>query len=235
MRSPFAPLMIGLLSLCVAACGGAGKGMRSTSQAAFGAAKSGGAPATAAPSARPTRGYLNDGDNDPNNDNDPDDLNGRKTDDDNDSPEDHMNPENNRYHDKDDNSIVDSGHAASAADKQVVTALVKRYYATAAAGDGTMACSMIVSSLARATPEDYGQAPGPYYLRGAKTCAAVMSLLFKHFHGQLTGAIEVTGVRVEGNQARVLLGSTTMPAGYISVERERGAWKIDTLLGGPLP
>jgi hypothetical protein len=34
--------MIGLLSLCVAACGGASKGMRSASQAAFGAAKLGG-------------------------------------------------------------------------------------------------------------------------------------------------------------------------------------------------
>jgi hypothetical protein len=235
MKRLFALPAIALLSLGATACGGSSKGPHSASQSASRVASSGSAAVTTPSSTAPTQHYLNDGDNDPNNDNDPDDRTVNKIDEDNDSPEDHMNPQNDRYHDKDDDSIVASDHAASAAEKRAITALVKRYYTVAAAGDGATACSMIYSTLVEAIPEDYGQAPGPVYLRGGKTCQAVMSLLFRHFHSQLTGAIEVTGVRVKGNHALALLGSKTVPASMINMERERGAWKIDELLGVPLP
>jgi hypothetical protein len=51
----------------------------------------------------------------------------------------------------------------------------------------------------------------------------------------LAGGFAVTGVRVEGSEARALLGSRTLPASFVVVTRERGAWKIDELIGQPLP
>lgn len=62
-----------------------------------------------------------------------------------------------------------------------------------------------------------------------------MSKLFKHYHSQLIGPIQVTGVRVSGREARVLLGSKIMPASYILIKRERDTWKVDGLIGQPLP
>jgi hypothetical protein len=223
VRSLLALLTVTLLGLGVTACGDTSAGSNASSNADG----EGGSAAT--------QRYLNDGDNDPHNDNDYDDLYGKKTDEDSDEPEDRMNPENGNYHDKDDGDIVDYGHVADASEEQAVTALVKRYYAVAVAGDGAKACGMIAPAFAKAIPEDYGQAPGPSYLRGGKTCQAVMSLLFKHVHRELTGAIKVTGVRVAGSQAYAFLGSSTMFASYIVARRRHGVWTIDGLLGGPLP
>ena len=136
------------------------------------------------------------------------------------------------------NSVLDYGRAASATDKQAVTALVKRYYAAAAAGEGATACSLIQSSLANAVAEDYGQAPGPSYLRGGKTCQAVMSLLFKHDHHQLIAEVrtlDMTRVRVKGNIGLAVLGFRAMPEREISVSREGSVWKINALLDSQLP
>jgi hypothetical protein len=134
-----------------------------------------------------------------------------------------------------DNGVVTYGHAASAADRLAVTALVERYYAAAAAQDSARACSLTYYILVETMPEQYGQPPGPLYLRGAKTCRAVLSIVFKRFHTQLTEPPEVTGVRVEGDLAYALLGWATMPVGFMEVRREGGAWKIDRVLAAPLP
>jgi hypothetical protein len=126
------------------------------------------------------------------------------------------------------------GHEASAADKRAITVLVNSYYAAAAADDGAKACSLIYSLFAEAIPEDYGQPPGPPELRG-KTCAAVMAKLFKHVPGQPSAVLaktKVTAVRVKGRNGYALLRSSRMPRGYIQVERELGAWKIGSLIGG---
>jgi hypothetical protein len=236
MRSLLALMTVALLSLGGGGCGSE----RSESRLSSGAAVAGRAatsttPASTAPGARPTGSYLNDGDNDPSNDNDSDDRDDSKIDDDSDYPEDHLNPENDRYHDKDDTSVVAFGSPASTADRLAVTALVKRYYAAGAADDGAKACATMVPSVAQGTPEDYGRAPGPGYLRGANTCKAVMSLLLEHFNSRFAPAFDVTGVRVKGDDAYALLGSKTGPASYIILRRERGGWKVNGLLGGPLP
>jgi hypothetical protein len=133
-----------------------------------------------------------------------------------------------------DNGISTYGHEASAADRRTITALVKRYYKAAAEDDGATACSLIYSILAEAVPEDYGQPPGPPALRG-KTCAVVMSKLFKRIPGQpssVLSATEVTGVRVAGRRGFAQLHSSAMPTGEIAVERELGRWKIGSLTGG---
>ena len=59
--------------------------------------------------------------------------------------------------------------------------------------------------------------------------------LFRHSHAELTGPVEVTGARVDGNQAYVLLGSTSKAVSFIGLLRERGAWKVNELIGTPLP
>lgn len=71
-------------------------------------------------------------------------------------------------------------------------------------------------------------------MRGT-SCQTVVSLLFRHFHKRLNGRVQVTGVRINGNEAYAFVGSTTKPASFIIVKREGGDWKIGTLLGGPLP
>jgi hypothetical protein len=203
-------LAIGLLVVSVSACGRTGKST---------------APAS-------TAGYLNDGDKDMIGDADSD--NGH--DNDHDNSEDHKLDDNGRYHDGDDRAVARFGHRASAADRRAVTTAVKRYYAVATSGDGEKGCSMLRPSVAKAVPEDYGYgSAGPSYLHAGKTCPQVMTLLFRNLHAQLVDPVEVTGVRISGNQAVALLGSKRMPAGDISIAHQGGAWKIGSIMGTPLP
>ncbi len=140
--------------------------------------------------------------------------------------------------DNDNRGALLFGHAASAPEKRTITALVKRYYTTALAGDGARACSMLYSTLAEAVPEDYGLVPGPVYMRGAKTCPAAMALLFKHFHAQLAlevPKLEVTRVRLIEHHGYALLSFGTLPEREILVIREGHTWKIGGIYDGELP
>jgi hypothetical protein len=138
-------------------------------------------------------------------------------------------------------SALHFGHAASAADQQAVTALLERYYAAAAAGDGANACSMIVSSLAEAIVEDYGPgSPAPSYLKTGTTCPAIMAMLFKHFHSQLTAELpklRVTRVRLVGRAGFAILSFGTMPEREFPVgfEKHAHAWKVQGLIDRELP
>jgi hypothetical protein len=133
-----------------------------------------------------------------------------------------------------DDNINGYGHEASAADRRAIAALVKRYYAAAATDNGAKACSMVYSIFAESIPEDYGKPPGPPAFRGLKTCAAVVSKLFKMLPGQPPSVLyktEVTGVRLYGNHGFAQLHSSAIPTGKFFVERERGVWKAGTLIG----
>jgi hypothetical protein len=176
--------------------------------------------------------YLNDGDNDPIGDEDPD----NRRDDDNDASWDYQpeTNENNEFRDGDDSSIVTFGAKASAPEAQAIAAIVKRYYVAASVSDGGKACATILPGFAAAIPLDYGR-DGSAYLRGAKTCQAVMTRLFKHLHHELSVPPTVVAVRVSGERALALLGSRKMPASYIDLQRERGAWMIDELTGSRMP
>ncbi|HEY5194258.1 MAG TPA: hypothetical protein VIJ39_10360 [Solirubrobacteraceae bacterium] len=137
--------------------------------------------------------------------------------------------------DNDDRVITAYGQPASSADRQAIVALVERYYRAAVADDATSACSLLFSLLAESIPEDYGQEPGPTYLRGLKSCPAILLLMLQHARSELASEIEVIGVRVRGKRAYVLLGSATKPASYLIVHREARTWKIDQMLPGTLP
>lgn len=174
---------------------------------------------------------------------DPDDYASGVSDADNDDikgPKDRDNDADNKtgsYYDDDDKSIRAFGHAAGAADRRAITALVKRYFTLAAAGDGSRACSLLHPALAKAVPESYGQPPGPAYLRG-KTCAQVITKLFMRDHEQLNaylGNLEVTGVRLDRNRGLAVLRFARLPGRQIQVEREHKTWKIGELLDRELP
>ncbi len=134
-------------------------------------------------------------------------------------------------------SVLGFGHGASPGDRRTVTRLVKRYYAAAAAEDGATACSLIPSNLARAVPEDYGQAPGPRYLRGGKTCSAVMSRLFTYLHRRMASeaaTLKVTRVRLKSKGGYAVLRFNAPPERELNVVREGGTWKVGSLLDSDL-
>ncbi len=240
MRRMLVATVVALSSFGMQACGASSGGSRDDARtdstaASSTTASSAATPPTTAPSPRPAagvHGYLNDGDNDASSDDDPDDRETPKVDNDSDAPEDNLHPENGSYHDKDDDVAV-YGPRAGPSVERTIAALVRRYYAVAASGNGVKACSMMYSIFAEGMAEDYGQPPGPPYLRG-KTCGAVMDRMFEHSREQLASRYVVTEVRVRGNSGFVLLGSRTQPASAMIVRRERGIWKINSLLGEPL-
>jgi hypothetical protein len=140
--------------------------------------------------------------------------------------------------DHDDHITEAYGHAASATEKMAVSAVLRRYYTVAVAGDGVQACGMISSSLARSIPKDYGQPPGPPALRG-KTCSVVMSKFFAQQHRLLvaeTPTMNVTRVRVKSNSALAFLAFATTPEPRdIGLERSGDTWKVTSLLDNSLP
>jgi hypothetical protein len=138
------------------------------------------------------------------------------------------------YHDSDDRNILAYGDSAGVADKLTLTNLVKLYYAAATAEDGERACSLVTPHYVRLIVEEFGGAGGPRYMRG-KTCPVVMSSFFKHEHRLLSLGVEITSVRISGDQAFVLLGSSALPASYITLKHQGSAWRVEDLLGVPLP
>ncbi len=137
--------------------------------------------------------------------------------------------------DSDDAPVRFFGHEASAAERQPIVALITRYYALAAKGDGVHACPLIHSLVVESIAEEYGSLPA---LR-AKTCGAIVSNLFRQRHSRLvldSTTLEITSVRVEGNRALVLLRFAKAPVpNYIPVHREGRAWKIWELFDGQMP
>jgi hypothetical protein len=140
--------------------------------------------------------------------------------------------------DKSNGSLLDHGHTADAVDTRAVTALIMRYYAAARREDGSAACSMLYTTLEESVPEDYGQSPpSKPYLRGT-TCAAVLTLLFKHERLQIAAEytkLKVARVAIEERHGIVLLHFGSMPERQIPVEREGHEWKLTQILDGEVP
>lgn len=136
-------------------------------------------------------------------------------------------------YDNDNSGVVSYGRSAGRTEKQAIVKLVERYYAAAAAADGGLGCALLFSRLAKAIPQEYGRPPGPPGLRG-RTCAVVMSKVFRQVHLQVThdvAVLQVRGVRVEGHHALVLLRFGRLSEERaIAVEREGSVWKVDGLL-----
>ncbi|MGA9285385.1 MAG: hypothetical protein WBV85_08075 [Solirubrobacteraceae bacterium] len=142
-----------------------------------------------------------------------------------------------RY-DSDDKAVLDFGHAASASEKEQITALVRSYYAIAAAQNGTKACTLLYSILAEAVPENYGiSPPGPSYAHG-KTCPEVLAAFFKHFHQQIVAKLpklKVSRVRIKERQGVAVLSFGKLPESEMRVVREGHIWRIISVVDTELP
>jgi hypothetical protein len=217
------------LSLGISACASAGKDTGSSGGHTSTAHNATHATGTAiAPSGDRV---LDDGDTD-----NPNDIDGDEYSRDHDDDSDGRTPGSYGYPDLDDEAILGYGHAAGTATRRAITAAITSYYTAARIGAGAKACPLIISSLADSVVEDYGHgSAGPSYLSEGKSCPATMSLLFGHFHSELAGPIRVAAVRLDGRQAEVVLVSKTMPASYMTMDREGSAWKVQRLLGTALP
>lgn len=134
----------------------------------------------------------------------------------------------------DDNHVLYYGQEAGAADRQAIAGLLTRYYAAAAASDGSTACPLLMSYVAENVPDELGHGNA---LRG-KSCAVVISKLFKQHHKLLSGesaTLKVMTVRVEGDKALTVLSFANLPEVRQMTERREGSgWKIVTLLDGIL-
>ncbi len=151
-----------------------------------------------------------------------------------DSDGDSDNPSGGIY-DSDDTNLANYSHSASVTETRVVALLVRRYLVDAAAADGTKACSMLLASVAGTVPAVLGGVGEPPYSRG-KTCAEVLSKIFRFYHGQLTveaQVLRVLRVGVKGDKGLALLTAKTrsrFPERVIALQREHGTWKIDGVL-----
>lgn len=126
------------------------------------------------------------------------------------------------------------GGTAPPADRQAITAVIKRYYAAAVAEDGMTACSLLHSSVALALAKGQSQATQA----GKAACAAALAPLLKQQHKYLV-AIEVPTmvvpvVHAKGDLGLAVLGFRSQPEGEILVEREGRAWKLGALLDSEL-
>lgn len=121
------------------------------------------------------------------------------------------------------------GKKVDRTDQRTVTALVKRYYAAAAAADGTATCSMLDSSLIAGLAQGQSQtAPG-----ASASCAVIATSLLKQRHTRLAaddaGSMIVIQVRARGNLGLAVVGFKTTPISEILLKHEQGTWKIGAL------
>lgn len=141
------------------------------------------------------------------------------------------------YFDSDDQPILQFGRAAPPAVEREVRSLLQHYYRAAAADDGTVACGLLYTQLARTLPRDLATA-GPVYLHGSTTCPAVTAKLFIQSAAQLntySHLLKVAAVRVAGNRGRAVLRFRGLAARQVELEREGRTWKLDALADNELP
>jgi hypothetical protein len=138
----------------------------------------------------------------------------------------------------DDEEIEIYGKPASPAEWQAAAAFAKAYFTAAAAENGVAACGLLVPSLAQGTGGNYEKPSDPSYLHG-KTCAEVMTKLFKHRHKLMAAeaaGLEITDVRVTSRTAFVLLAFKGIrERRYMGVERFGKGWKLEALLDSQYP
>ncbi len=120
--------------------------------------------------------------------------------------------------------------------RHAIESVVEKYYSAAERGDGATACELLYPALAEGLLEAHaisGQGT-------SKSCGQAASLLFQRQHEQLVAdevaTMVVTDVRVDrGNMGIEFLGFKRMPEAEILVERDRHAWKVDSLLDSNVP
>jgi hypothetical protein len=210
MKALFTAMAFGALAVGITACGGASAGTSVSSHTPPRASTLSEVAAAIATHTEPPHGFLNDGDRDG--------VGGRGSD-------------QHSYHDSDDSAIAAFVSGTDPAEAKPIATVVENYYRALAGGDGEKACAMLLPSLAKSLPGEYGRGAGPPYLLGAKSCPEIIARVSRHFRSSLTGAVTVTGIHVSHPGAFVQLGSPTLPLTEFKLIRVNGAWKVDVLIG----
>lgn len=149
---------------------------------------------------------------------------GRDGDGDNDRPDSRWDPDNDK--------VLHAGSAADPAERHILIALVKHYYALAAADDGQEACSLLYWPVMEAVVEAHDEGNGPPSLRG-NTCAQIVTKLFTLHHRELVlqnKEIEITEIQERGRLGFVRLRFASTPERLVSVHRDHGVWQVNVLL-----
>jgi hypothetical protein len=136
----------------------------------------------------------------------------------------HNDRDNDGDHNDDDAGIVEFGQAAGPADRQASIALVRRYFAAAATGNGAADCPLLVPIIA----ESVGEASSASERR--RPCAVALSQLFRRHHSELAlkrATLRVIGVRVSGSRGLLVLYFPTIPEIRQMTERRVGGkWRL---------
>lgn len=133
--------------------------------------------------------------------------------------------------DNDGDAVLTFAPAPSVVERRAIVALLRRYYAAAAAGEGAKACALTYWLVRERTVEEHDHGRGPRSLRGA-TCAQVASELFRERHREL--AEDVARFRVGAVQVRARHGWAVLDFGALrervtQVHRDPASWKLDAL------
>jgi|HubBroStandDraft_3_1064219.scaffolds.fasta_scaffold144276_2 hypothetical protein len=200
------------LSLAVIGCGSSGKGHADSPASAVTTTTGAASQTSSAPT--PSGGYLiNDADRD-NDDPGYGDI-GREND--------------------DSRLLSEYGSPAGKAEKQAITAVVKRYFAAAAAGDGATACSLLTPSFVAGVVENAGTSAQD----ATAGCASSVSRLLAGQHEQLAedevATMVVIDVRIKHDFALAVLGFKNAPEAEILLQRDGHAWKLAALFDSELP
>jgi hypothetical protein len=139
-----------------------------------------------------------------------------------------------KHYDLDDYEILHFGQAASPAEAAAIAALVRNYYAYAAARDGKDACKLVFSVVAESLPEQYG------VKTYGRSCASVASKLFRLKHSvyvERHATLQFLGARVEGQHGFALLRFNAKNAydEHLRLRREGNRWTLHQLLDEGLP
>jgi hypothetical protein len=141
-----------------------------------------------------------------------------------------------RY-DTDNDANPTFGPAASASERQVIVALIKRYYAAAVAGEGARACSMLYPLIAETVVEAHHPGKGTPALRGS-TCAQVAAKVFAQRHRELVAdaaTLRVGWIQRQARQAVTLVHFGPTRELIVRVHQAPGGWQMNNLLdSGPL-
>jgi hypothetical protein len=138
-------------------------------------------------------------------------------------------------YDDDGDAIPAFGPSAPAADRRAIVALIGRYYALAAMGNGGRACSMLDVPATETLVEGHHRGRGTRALQG-DTCAQIMSRLFEQRHHELEE--DIKGYKVLAVQERRNIGYALVrfPARrelremQVLARRVHGVWMMDVPL-----
>jgi hypothetical protein len=132
----------------------------------------------------------------------------------------------------DDWHVLAFGHPPDSTDEHAMVALVHDYYTAAVAADGRKACTLLTPFVAESVVESYGHTP----TLAGKSCAVVMSKLFKHHHAELVRKVSTLKVMRIGIREASSLVALEVPsiqeARQVTLRRSGGRWTMLTLLDG---